>query len=360
MAANDMRATVMVSSANRSPRTPHRGSGSASCISSTPDESSADQRDTARDREDRDQRLREAQPDQGEQHGMHVAGKAAQIETEARGRCEEGRSDIHQEHDRRRGDSHTRCPAERPDPPDPQSANDGNAQQRIGRCIVDVRRTPGTRANQPGADVATREPQRRDDGGDGGRHEEEHRGRQIEDPTRSDRVRLVEEKEHRDVGEGRPIDARPPDAVEKKHEHEQGAPRRRGRAEIGDELRDQQPDPEAGECQPPQRSAFAHQAANLGRRSRDQASQPAGGARQRARSPRSAPRRRGSGWRAGEVARYPTTARTPRDRDPRRAAPHRMRSADPRQRRRSQRNRSRATADSRRRCPVAPAPAAAS
>jgi len=46
IATNAMAVTVTVSSAARSPSTPQRGIGSASCISRTPDESSLDQRET--------------------------------------------------------------------------------------------------------------------------------------------------------------------------------------------------------------------------------------------------------------------------------------------------------------------------
>ena len=96
-------------------------------------------------------------------------------------------------------------------------------------------------------------------------------------------------------------------------------------AEVGDELRHEQPDPEAGECQSPERRALANEPGDIGRRSGDEASQPARRRRPRTRSPRSIPRRTCSGSPGAAGARCPSPATIRPGRGPRHDAPRRTR-----------------------------------
>jgi hypothetical protein len=150
----------------------------------------------------------------------------------------------------------------------------------IGGGVVHVGRAPRTRADQSCADVTPDKGRSRDDNRGNGHDEQKDCRSGIECATGSDRVGLVEEEEHGKVRERRPVDTRSPDAVEQKHEEQQRAPGCGRRPEVAGELRDDQSDAEACECQTPQRDAFCDQPRNVTRGSPDHAAQPTGHPRQ--------------------------------------------------------------------------------
>ena len=102
---------------------------------------------------------------------------------------------------------------------------------------------------------------------------------EVERSAGSDRARLVEQREHGDVGERRAMDARPPEAVEQEHEQQQHAPGGRSRPEVADELCHEESEAVARERQPPQRCALPNQPGDVRGCAGDEASQPSGSAR---------------------------------------------------------------------------------
>ena len=216
MAANDMMVTITVSSAARSPSTRQRGIGSASCISSTPDESSADQRDTTVIAKMATSACAKLSQINASSTVCTSPGRPRRYGAQARGRCEEGRGDVDEEHDRRsrRPPSRRSSRARRRDgstvraQPGCAAADSTTARGRRVHAAERVRMSPAPMSRRTNAD-------RRDHSRDRGDDEEPEGRRKVEGAARGNGVGLVEQVEDGDVGDRRSLHARPPDAVER-------------------------------------------------------------------------------------------------------------------------------------------------
>jgi hypothetical protein len=227
------------------------------------------------DRQDGEHALRNAEPDQGQQHRVDVAGEVAEVRRQSRRLGEEVGGQIDDvDHGERTG-SNPGDPQDRPDASCPQTAQHGDAQQRVAGSLVHRRSSRSTESDEAGTDVTTREGDGGYRAGDHRDHDQRERGHRVERASWCERVGSVVQKEHREVGQWRAIEARAPDAVDDEQDHEHRRPRSRGCSEVRGDLCDQGADTEARQRESPQRGALPHESGHGCRGSGDHTAEPA-------------------------------------------------------------------------------------